>query len=46
MKPVKIAVLGMNQGYKFACDAKKLSGVELVAVAGDNDAARHAAVFL
>jgi predicted dehydrogenase len=44
MKNVKIAVLGMNHGYKFARDALKIPGVELVAVAGNNElAVRRAA---
>ena len=46
VKPVRIAVLGMNQGYKFACDAMKMAGVELVAVAGDNSDARQRAKAL
>ncbi|MEW9673014.1 Gfo/Idh/MocA family protein [Ammoniphilus sp. 3BR4] len=37
MKKVRIAVLGLNHGYKFAKDALTIPGVELVAVAGDND---------
>jgi predicted dehydrogenase len=37
MKIVRIAVLGMNHGYKFASDALKIPGVELVAVAGENE---------
>lgn len=37
MDKLKLAVLGMNHGYKFACDAKKNPEVELVAVAGDNE---------
>ena len=36
MGKVKIAVLGMNHGYKFASDALKMPGVELVAVAGND----------
>lgn len=39
MKNVKLAVLGLNQGYKFASDAVKMPGVELVAVAGFGDLA-------
>jgi predicted dehydrogenase len=39
VKNVRIAVLGMNQGYKFACDALQIPGVELVAVAGNNEQA-------
>ncbi|MEW9674303.1 Gfo/Idh/MocA family protein [Ammoniphilus sp. 3BR4] len=37
MKKVKIAVLGLNHGYKFAMDALEIPGVELVAVAGENE---------
>ncbi|WCK53261.1 Gfo/Idh/MocA family oxidoreductase [Aneurinibacillus sp. Ricciae_BoGa-3] len=37
MKKVKIAIQGMNHGYKFAMDALNLPGVELVAVAGNNE---------
>jgi predicted dehydrogenase len=36
MKNIRIAVLGMNHGYKFAKDSLNIPGVELVAVAGDN----------
>lgn len=37
MKEVKIAVLGMNQGYKIAKDAVQMAGVKLVALAGNDD---------
>ncbi|MEW9673036.1 Gfo/Idh/MocA family protein [Ammoniphilus sp. 3BR4] len=37
MKKMRIAVFGLNHGYKFASDALKIPGVELVAVAGDNE---------
>ncbi len=30
----KIAVIGLNHGYKFAQDIKEMNGVQLVAVAG------------
>ena len=36
MEKVKIAVLGLNHGYKFATDALKIPGIELVAVAGND----------
>ena len=43
MKNIRIAVLGMNQGYKFAKDALTIPGVELVAVAGNNEQAERRA---
>ena len=39
MKIIKLAVLGMNHGFKFAKDALTLPDVELMAVAGDNELA-------
>ncbi|WP_346206877.1 Gfo/Idh/MocA family oxidoreductase [Caldifermentibacillus hisashii] len=36
MEEVKIAILGLNQGYKFAKDALDMPGVKLVAVAGND----------
>lgn len=41
--PVKLAVLGLNQGYKFAMDARSMEGVELVAVAGNSAGDRERA---
>lgn len=43
MRNIKIAVLGMNQGFKFAKDALEIQGVELVAVAGNNKLAEKRA---
>lgn len=37
MGNVKIAVLGLNHGYKFATDAIKIPEIELVAVAGNDE---------
>lgn len=39
IKNVRIAVFGLNHGFKFASDASKIPGVELAAVAGDNELA-------
>ena len=43
MKQVKIAVLGMNHGYKFAVDALSMPGVTLQAVAGMGEQAEQRA---
>ncbi len=43
MEPVKIAVLGLNQGLKIARDAKVNTEVDLVAVAGFGEQAESAA---
>lgn len=43
MEPVKIAVLGLNQGLKIARDAKANTEVDLVAVAGFGEQAESAA---
>ncbi len=43
MKKVKIAILGLNQGYKFAVDALKMPDVELIAVAGFGEQAEERA---
>lgn len=44
MQKVKIAVLGLNQGYKFAKDSLNMpEDVELVAVAGNNELAKERA---
>ncbi|WP_027415424.1 Gfo/Idh/MocA family protein [Aneurinibacillus terranovensis] len=43
MKTVRIAVFGLNHGFKFASDALKLPGVELIAVAGDNELSKKRA---
>lgn len=43
MQKVKIAVLGLNQGYKFAKDALNMQDVDLVAVAGNNELAKERA---
>ncbi|MDQ0157179.1 Gfo/Idh/MocA family protein [Robertmurraya andreesenii] len=40
MKNIRIAVLGMNQGYKFAKDAINIPDIELVAVAGNDELAQ------
>src|SRR5690625_3287957 len=42
----KLAVLGLNHGYKFAQDIKTLEDVELVAVAGNDELAKERAVTL
>lgn len=34
MNTIRIAVLGLNQGYKLAVDAEAMPGIELAAVAG------------
>jgi len=43
MKKVRIAVFGLNHGYKFAKDAKGLPEVELVATAGFGELADNRA---
>ena len=43
MKPVKLAVLGLNQGAKIVRDALKHDEVELVAVAGFGEQAESVA---
>lgn len=46
MRKVKIAVLGLNQGFKAASDALKMPDVELVAVAGIGKQAEERATEL
>lgn len=43
MEKVRIAVFGLNQGYKFAVDALHMPDVELVAVAGVDELAEKRA---
>lgn len=43
---MKLAVLGLNHGYKFAQDSKQIAGVELVAVAGNDKLAKQRAELL
>lgn len=43
MERVRIAVLGMNHGFKFASDAARMDGVDLVAVADMTDEGRQRA---
>lgn len=43
MRKVRIAVFGLNHGYKFAVDAKGLPDVDLVATAGFGDLAERRA---
>ena len=43
---VKLAVLGLNHGYKFAKDILELEGVELVAVAGNDELAKERAAAM
>ncbi|MEI3607640.1 Gfo/Idh/MocA family oxidoreductase [Pseudogracilibacillus sp. SE30717A] len=46
MKEVRLAVLGLNHGYKFAKDIIELEGVELVAVAGQDILAKERAAAM
>lgn len=43
MEKIRIAILGMNQGYKLAADAEAMPDVELVAVAGMDEASAQRA---
>ena len=43
---IKLAVLGLNHGYKFATDIKNIDGVELVAAAGNDTQAAERARLL
>lgn len=43
MKNIRIAVFGLNHGYKFAKDAKEIPDVELVATAGFGELAENRA---
>lgn len=43
MNVYKVAVLGLNQGYKFAQDIVSIPNLELVAVAGFNELAKQRA---